>query len=97
MDIPPVPALDSAALKNRHAEENLVGKKDMAGFSAAVSGKSASTSEQLKFHEIARGESLSAISIRYGMNLSALFRLNPELKGRADKVHEGMKIRIKED
>jgi len=97
MDIPPIPALDSAALKNRHTEENLVGKKDMAGFGAAVSGKSTGTAEQLKFHEIARGESLSLISIRYGINLSALFRLNPELKGRADKVHEGMKIRIKED
>lgn len=90
MPLPPEPARDSLAMQNRVTEENLVAGKNMEGFRQRQLQPEAAE----KFHLVQPGESISSIAGRYRIRSAEVFRLNPDLKGRPDLLHEGVKIRI---
>ena len=88
--VPKEPAADSQAIRNRVAEANLVSGKNMEGFrEGRIHPEPAE-----KFHPVRKGENIGMIASRYRLKPTDIFRLNPELKGRPDLLHEGAKVRI---
>ena len=88
--LPDLPAADSLARQYRITEENLVGKKDITAFRS--SGKD--SARMKKVHLVRRGEAASNIARQYGLSLSALLSLNPDLSGNPKNLQEGMSLKV---
>jgi hypothetical protein len=88
--LPDLPAADSLARQYRITEENLVGKKDITAFRS--SGKD--SVRMKKVHLVRRGEAASNIAHQYGLSLSALLSLNPDLSGNPKNLQEGMSLKV---
>jgi len=71
---------------------NLVNKKDV----KALKEKESEDDLSLPFHEIGAGENLGFIARQYNLSMAELFRLNPGLERRQNKIQKGQKLRIKE-
>jgi hypothetical protein len=88
--LPDVPAEDSLARQYRITEENLVSKKDISAFRSF--GKDSARTK--KMHLVRRGEAASTIARQYGLSLSGLLSLNPDLSGNPKNLQEGMMLKV---
>jgi hypothetical protein len=82
MPLPILPAVDSIRTHNQRVETNLVLKKDISGFQNSEEHFVRDT----LFHLVKKGENLSLIALRYGITVSTLIELNPELASRRGEV-----------
>ena len=63
------------------------------GTESGQTGASASTVVQEQWYTVVRGDTLWAIARRYGMSLSALVALNPQIKN-PNLILVGQKVRV---
>jgi hypothetical protein len=84
------PLTDSVAVTRQSIFQNLVNNKDMLAHKEIHSKK-----DQTIFHEVKAGENISLIAQKYKMELKMLFELNPGLEKKQNKIHKGMKIKVK--
>lgn len=81
-------AVDSSAYASYEA------KKSSSSTVATVSPQAASTEQEvIAFHKVRRGDNLSTISRKYGVNLSQLRACNSSLKS-SDKIAIGQRIKL---
>ena len=57
-----------------------------------TTGKAAKKSKRLRAYVVKSGDTLSAISIKTGVSLATIQRLNPKLD--ADTLHAGQRVRL---
>ena len=57
-----------------------------------TSGKAAKKSKRRRAYTVKSGDTLSAISIKTGVSLATIQRLNPKLE--ADTLHAGQRVRL---
>jgi LysM repeat protein len=60
--------------------------------SKTTSGKSAKKTKRRRAYVVKGGDTLSAISIKTGVSLATIQRLNPKLE--ADTLHAGQRVRL---
>jgi LysM repeat protein len=90
---PELPQPDSVARQTDNVFRNLVNQKDMKSLKEESLPKQA----EPEFHEIGPGENLGLIARKYEISLSDLFRLNPGLERKQNKIQKGQKLRIREE
>ena len=90
---PELPQPDSVARQTDNVFRNLVNQKDIKSLKEESLPKPA----EPEFHEIGPGENLGLIARQYDLSLSDLFRLNPGLEKRQNKIQKGQKLRIRQE
>jgi hypothetical protein len=90
---PELPQPDSIASQTDNVFRNLVNQKDM----KSLKEESMPKLTKPEIHEIGPGENLGLITRKYDLSLTELFRLNPGLEKRQNKIRKGQKLRIREE
>ena len=58
------------------------------------SGSAAASSQGAQWHTVVRGDNLWTLARRYGISLTALIALNPQIKN-PNLIYVGQKVRVK--
>jgi LysM repeat protein len=90
---PELPQPDSVASQTDNVFRNLVNQKDI----KSLKEESLPKQTEPEFHEIGPGENLGLIVRKYDLSMADLFRLNPGLEKRQNKIQKGQKLRIREE
>ena len=73
--------------------KNLVNQKDIKALKDTVEKEK----PQPEFHEIGPGENLGVIARKYGLSMTELFRLNPGLEKKQNRIQKGQKLKIRKE
>jgi len=90
---PELPQPDSVASQADNVFRNLVNQKDL----KSLKEESLPKQTEPEFHEIGPGENLGWIARKYNLSLFDLFRLNPGLEQRQNKILRGQRLRIRDE
>jgi LysM repeat protein len=82
--------VDNTLLKDDSASQG--SNSTQATPSKKTSGKAAKKSKRRRAYTVKSGDTLSAISIKTGVTLKTIKRLNPKLD--ADTLHAGQRVRL---
>jgi LysM repeat protein len=83
--------VDNTLLKDESPSKG-TGSSQQATTTKSTSNKAAKTRKRRRAYTVKTGDTLSAISIKTGVSLETIQRLNPKLD--ADTLHAGQRVRL---